>query len=713
MFTAISLILGQQTAAVTTQNLGAPGDMFNVTGLREAEQGENGMFRWGDERVTLRLQPLGFPHYAVLKVQGVRPEGEPLAVVGAEAAGKSLGVRDIPRSPSVLEYRLPAASLLEINPQLTLTSTLFQPPGDRRVLGIVYYTLEQRNGSGPALPSPWPAAALILSGILAYLAARLVSGSTRTALIVAAAWGVGIGVLNSLVRPWLVFYSWYFVVPPLVVLLLWPWLHGAWVRRRDRTSADEPARIEPEITRDPRPVAIAVTTAALLTMAWHLIAPREPESLDPTHNLSWGASFFGALPWPLQVLGALALVGLVVWGWLAPYTPPAQLGTGGEEEVLPAWFPWALAGAGMTLFALVPVAYSEGDSSEFDTKIPKGAIWRERELLDFYLKVRLWRLLEPILRLPSQVYQLVAVISGGIYLWGAALLGRTLGRNRREALVIIAGLATIGNFLLFFRYVESYAPVTAISLFVIWACWRYSEGKLSFGSVAAIATLAPLFHGSALWWGPMVLAAWLVRAQQFPAEVRWRKALLDLREGVFVGLAIMAVVVSVMLIDAYDYERLQTGLAEMGGGDGRTMLPLFNIETRFEHYAFFSWPHLGAVIQEQSLVAPMALLTIIIVAVMAWRGTANLARVVPPLITLAVGAAGMFFYSITWNPDLGPRNDWDLLALPALPLTLLALFLLIHLPEGRPRRAAITAYLALSGVHTAAWVLLHVLGIRY
>jgi hypothetical protein len=73
----------------------------------------------------------------------------------------------------------------------------------------------------------------------------------------------------------------------------------------------------------------------------------------------------------------------------------------------------------------------------------------------------------------------------------------------------------------------------------------------------------------------------------------------------------------------------------------------------------------------------------------------------------------MFFYSITWNPDLGPRNDWDLLALPALPLTLLAIYLLLQLPPGKPRRLALSAYLSVSGVHAAAWVLLHVLGIRY
>ena len=43
---------------------------------------------------------------------------------------------------------------------------------------------------------------------------------------------------------------------------------------------------------------------------------------------------------------------------------------------------------------------------------------------------------------------------------------------------------------------------------------------------------------------------------------------------------------------------------------------------------------------------------------------------------------------------LGPRNDWDLLALSALPLTLLAAYLLLHLPDSRPRRMALAAYLS-------------------
>jgi hypothetical protein len=449
-------------------------------------------------------------------------------------------------------------------------------------------------------------------------------------------------------------------------------------------------------------------------MAWHLLAPQEPAPYDPTRNLTWGVSFYSRLPVILQVVGVLVVLGATAWAWLSPVRAGRDVVQAQpESERLPTWMAWALSLGGMVAFAGLPVAYSEGDSDEFDTKIPKGAIWRERELLDFYLKVRLWWLLRPVLALPSQVYQLVAVVAGGVYLWAAALVARVMARDRTDALVLVGGLLAVGNILLFFRYVESYAPVTALSLLVIWACWRYSEGRASFGTVGVLATLAPLFHGSALWWGPMVAVAWLVRASRRPPERRWRESLADLRTGVFAGLAVVVTTVAVMLVDAYDYERFEAGLEEMGGADSRTMLPLFETVTRYEHYPFFSWAHLGAVVQEQLLVAPMALIAIAVVFMGAWQGVRALGQAVPVLWTLAAGAAGMFFYSISWNPDLGPRDDWDLLALSALPLTLLALYLLLHLPPGRYRRLAIASYLALSGVHAAAWVALHVLGIRY
>jgi hypothetical protein len=731
----LPLVLGQQTPARVTQDFGRSRELPNVTGLQAPEQGEDGPFRWGGEQVTIDLQPLGYPLITRLHVQGVRPADQPPAQLGASAGGKDLGVRELPRSPSDVEIRLPAAALFRINPRLELTSTVFQPSGDRRLLGTVFYRMETINGPGPSRPAPWPAAALLLSGLLAYIAVREATGWTRLALATTIAWGLALGGLNALVRPWLVFYAWYFVVPPLVVWLLTPWVRGMIARRRHPAPTPPPVA-PPTITTRPALLAGVVVAAALLILAWHLVAPLIPSGSDFTDNTTWGVAFYGALPWPLQALGvvivlgalAAAWVGLGVGGWglgvgneqraasrepdAAPSTHHASRITQSATRNPQSAISWAVVAGALLVFSLFPVQYSEGDSSEFDQKIPKGAIWRERELLDFYLKARLWRLLEAWLPRPSQLYALVATLAGGVYVAGALLLGRALGRTRREGWVLAAALCAIGNILLFFGYVESYALVQVASLFVLWACWQYAQGRLSFGAVGALATLAPLFHGSALWWGPAVLAAWLVRAARLPSATRWRTALREGAEGVTVGAAMILVLFSVMVIDGYDLERFHTGLAEMGGADGRTMMPLFTTVSPYEHYPYFSWAHLGAIVQEQLLTAPLALITIGIVLALAWPGVRRLAGAVQGLVALAVAGAAMFFYSTAWNPDLGPRSDWDLLSLSALPLTLLAVYLLLRLPPGRARRLALTAYLSVSAVHTAAWVAIHVLGIR-
>ncbi|MDQ3706078.1 MAG: hypothetical protein M3437_12780 [Chloroflexota bacterium] len=711
---AVPLLLSQQLPATLAQDLGSA-PVPNVEGLGQPEQGEHGAFRWSSGPVELRLQPLGYPTYVRLHVQGVRSPGEPDAQISLRSGGKDLGLFTLPRAPDEVEVRLPLSEFAAINPQLGITTTLFQPPGDRRTLGVVFYRVEQR--SGPGIPSLWPALALIVSGVLTYCAAFMVWRRPLYALAAALTWGLAIGLLNAVARPWLVFYSLYFVVPPLVFIFAFPWLRS--LLRGERRAQDAPLP-EPTLTERPWPIAVAVTALSLLVMGWHLVAPVLPDSKTPTDNLTWGVAFYGAMPLPIQLLGVAAVAGCLLWAWFAPLRQqdePLSYGTergvaGLSGAFRDRWL-WLLAGGSLLLFSLFPVQYSEGDSDEFDRKIPIGAIWRERELLDFYFKSKLWLLLRGWFPKPSQVYALVASLSGVLYVAGAWLLGRTIGRTRSEAWLVVLGLLFTGNVLLYFGYVESYNLVQVASLFVIWACWQYVRGRLPFGTVALFATLAPLLHGSALWWGPMVVAALLLRSGQEPDETRWRTARSDLLQGIGVGLSIVLLMGSIMLIDGYDYERLQTGLSEMGGLDGRTMLPLFEAQSPYERYTFLSLPHLGAIAQEQLLTAPMALLTILAVVALAWRGVKRQLRSVAPFAVLVVGAASIFFYSISWNPDLGPRDDWDLLSLPAIPLTLVAVYLLARLPYGRPRRLALTAYLAVSGVHTSAWVLLHVLGIRY
>ncbi|MDQ3928518.1 MAG: hypothetical protein M3328_05150 [Chloroflexota bacterium] len=713
---AVPLLLSQQLPSTLTQDLGSA-PVPNIDGLGQPEQGEHGTFRWSTGPVLMRLQPLGYPTYVRLYVQGVRPLGEPDAQMSLSSGGKDLGLFTVPRAASELEVRLPLSELAAINPQLDITTTLFQPPGDRRTLGVVFYRLEQRSGPGPGLPSLWPALALILSGVLVYFAALTFWRKPLYGLAAALIWGLSIGMLNAVARPWLVFYGLYFVVPPLVCLLAFPWIRSL---VRGEPNAQQESLPEPNLTDRPWLLAWVIAALSLLVMAWHLLAPLVPSGNTPTDNLTWGVAFYGAVPLPLQLLGVAVVVAGLLWAWFAPLPQqeePVSTGTQSErlglaEALRDRWL-LLLAGVSLIVFSLFPVQYSEGDSDEFDRKIPIGAIWRERELLDFYFKSKLWLLLRGWLPRPSQVYALVASLSGVVYVAGAWLLGRTIGRTRSEVWAVVLGSLFIGNVLLYFGYVESYNLVQIASLFVIWACWQYTRGALSFGTVALFATLAPLLHGSALWWGPMVVAALLLRARQVPAGTRLRTARVDLLQGIGVGLGVVLVLGSIMVTDGYDYERLQTGLSEMGGLDGRTMLPLFEAQSPYERYTFFSLPHLGAVVQEQLLTAPMALPTIIAIVAFAWPGVKRQIRSVAPFAVLVVGAASVFFYSVSWNPDLGPRDDWDLLSLPAIPVTLVAVYLLMRMPQGRPRRLALTAYLAASGVHASAWVLLHVLGIRY
>jgi len=88
-----------------------------------------------------------------------------------------------------------------------------------------------------------------------------------------------------------------------------------------------------------------------------------------------------------------------------------------------------------------------------------------------------------------------------------------------------------------------------------------------------------------------------------------------------------------------------------------------------------------------------------------------------------VAALSTFIFSITWNPDLGASNDWDLLSLPGIPLSLLAGGLLaLRWPrevEGRPRPYTTTlAYcgsvlLAVAAWHALSWLLANALALPY
>jgi hypothetical protein len=715
------LFLSQQVPTTITHNVGELEKVGNIDGLYEPEIGTHGSFRWTKDLVAVQLQPLGYPLHVTVRVQGVRPTGSEPAQMRASSTGRDLGIQVLPQEPITLTYRLPVITVAQINPNITLNPTTFQPPGDARRLGIVLYRVEERNAPGPwpAVPALWTTIPLLLGGLLVSGLCITVFRRWTWAVLGACCWGGVIGLLNAFARPWLVFYSWYFIVPPLVLLASLFALRD--IRNHRRINFPDSERTIAAYSYNSiggaRSIAGFLVTTALLLLVWHLLAPGEPQVRDNAHNVSWGVSYFNRLPTPYQTAGILLVVGAIAWAWLAPFKRGHNRTTIVDPDCWPrmTWrlLPMVVVLMGMILFTVFPTAYSEGDSWLWNRLSPQRIIY-EPEPLDFYIKVKLYRAFNPPLNFFTDAFQVVAVLAGGLYIAGAYAVSATLGRDRKETLIMLAALLSIGNMLFFFRYIETYALVTAVGLWLIWACWRYIDGKLSFTPVVAIFTIAVLLHGVALWLAPMVGTALLLHSRSLPPQERKRHMLREFSYGWVIAIALFAIFASFIILDGYNLAIFQAKATGLGGDDSRMFVPLsISGDSTYEHYTLFSWSHIGALAQEQLLTGPLALLTVVAVCAIAWKDVRNMVRATPGLVAVAIGAASSLLFAVVWNPDLGPRSDWDLLALPAPLLTTLAVYPLLHLPDGKPKHLAIAAYLSLSFVHTLGWLLLHILWIGY
>ncbi|MFQ5578221.1 MAG: hypothetical protein ACE5G8_14655 [Anaerolineae bacterium] len=77
-----------------------------------------------------------------------------------------------------------------------------------------------------------------------------------------------------------------------------------------------------------------------------------------------------------------------------------------------------------------------------------------------------------------------------------------------------------------------------------------------------------------------------------------------------------------------------------------------------------------------------------------------------PVWFLSLAGGCYLLLTWVWNADYGIRKDWDLFSPAAVVYSLLAALLLIHaLKEKAALAQAALLIVAVSGLHTAAWVL--------
>jgi hypothetical protein len=480
-----------------------------------------------------------------------------------------------------------------------------------------------------------------------------------------------------------------------------------------------------------RGTAVALQALAVLLFSLHLYAyllpPSPPNTVpDPgsVETAWWGL-------WPVHYLslwqviaGGIVLLGTIVALWL----PPRQRDKA-PASLQPYFLPAITVGLFLA-FYLFPVAHTRwGDAF----MLAKGIAYPDPALrithswqapLDVFLHSQVWLALHERLAWEDGMpaYHLLSPLAGLIYLLVALALSRQFERDRLAPSWLTYGLlATLGLLQLFFGYVENYSFAAAGVLAYLWLGLGVLCGRRPLWLAATVLAVINATHPSTAMLAPSLL---------YVGWQSWRrgnKSLLSivLEMALPMGLIGGATFVWMEASGHGIYALLNTD--RPGGGDARWFVPLWQASTRWEHYTMFSWPHLRDWLNQQLLVAPVVLPSLMVVCISLWlarrKSLAGLGAQAPPAQVspaqapalapgvqgvvpfLSIAAGFYLLFTFVWNPDYGGQRDWDLFSLASLPATLLLIVLLPRaLPGQRNLRAGAVPLLLLQGWHTAAWI---------
>ena len=441
---------------------------------------------------------------------------------------------------------------------------------------------------------------------------------------------------------------------------------------------------------------------AIVSLGLHLFASRLPE------NLFWSVWSFSRLPtWVSVVLVGLAALTLMpianqsllslierFWQQLPGKSRPHR------------WFV-GLAVLSLPLFWLGRIQHlSWGDARILVVGLShpeQTVIYNWQAPLTVFLHQRLWALVFG----PNygwgvdQVYAVVSVISGGIFVFVSLALAHQLGRRLNEKVLIAGLLFTSGAIQLFFGYVENYTLISVGIVLYLWQSVRLIEGQAPFWLPILVVSITNAFHPSTVFLWPSVLyLCWYCHKQGQPLR------------NLLPGLVLPPLIVanSVLTLMELGNHGLAAFLGDdrPGGGDHIWFVPLFETSSSLERYTMFSTAHLSEWLNEHYLISTFGLFIIGLTLVVLWRTKLEI-----PSKRLAnlyfLGTASLCYLALTWlwNADYGVRKDWDLFSPSAFVYSVWAAILLSQVLKNQPRKLAYCTLFILvtSSIHTASWVL--------
>lgn len=278
-------------------------------------------------------------------------------------------------------------------------------------------------------------------------------------------------------------------------------------------------------------------------------------------------------------------------------------------------------------------------------------------------------------------FRTTSVLAGVLVVWLARGIAKELDPESRGRALIFASVAGSGAILLFFGYVEHYSLMQAALLLYLYLSIRFLRGKGSIAppTVALAITLA--LHLSAV----VIAPSWLLLLLRGETG---RKRMMTIG-----AIAALLAGAGVLLLGAY-MDRYYRGF--------HLILPL--LRPGDHSYPILSLPHLRFIGNELLLLLGGALLFPFLGGGKREGGEGENGG--DAAVGRFLGGAALLglLYLLLFDPEIGAR-DWDLMALPAFPVTLFLGWLFVARREPVPRGAAALVVGAIF-LHTVPWVVL-------
>jgi len=420
------------------------------------------------------------------------------------------------------------------------------------------------------------------------------------------------------------------------------------------------------------------------------------------------------------IFPAILFIPLLVWSLLIISSRAGRIGLWGlipDKAGLSIWLPawlaavWLIAGglAGRTAFLarelsggdhhkgklsaalnrvrfwrfLIPLAvlvgwglrsrnYFMGDGWALIGNVGKEFRLHRNEPLDFFLHQAFNRLLSFFgINDGALTYALLAVLLLPLFIWIGWKIICLVCRERQDRLAAWLILISTGCLQLFLGHVESYTLVNLfLCLFLYLGLKELSAGgRKGPWCLTAVTVLAVLSHLSALVLVPALVYVWMQKVNRPESTDRLGRDF-----WVIVGLAVAAAIVLLVLVRP-------DGLTPLRQSDTGEQAPFTLTDIRY----------LAFKLNLLLLLSP-AIFVLLPFSGLRFGTRDTEAKRMVLFLMLAAGGCIFFFY--TANAMLGLR-DWDLLSLPALPLTVLGLVMFL---SSRPAGSARSAWLGAAGL---------------